>query len=347
MFFLENGRMTWPTNTAPTMNLKLFLWNAENLFILFDQKPTGDITKLEEHQWQKLSGSIYENKPLKKILELQKIILEKDPDIIMLCEVGGPESLSNFNEHFLKGAYYTALVEGNSDRNIDIGFLVKKTLPFYFDLQSNKNRPINFNYAHAAMHENPPPSLKFSRDIVELKLFTSNRDNPFLILLLGHLKSHLDPEKVDPRGFTRRKAEMRTLVEIHQELRQNYPKTPQIVAGDFNGNASRHNTDEEFKIIYEKTQLEDVLEVVGIKPENRWTFCQVRQGGGKTDGKQLDYAFLTPELNDIIKKDSTQVYRYRDEFGFEKDWPLTLDAKLELPSDHYPIFFELEKLPVW
>lgn len=339
--------MTWPTNQPEALNLKCLLWNAENLFILFDQKPTGDITKLEEHQWQKLSGSIYENKPLKKLLELQKIIKEKDPDIIMLCEVGGPESLSNFNEYFLGNAYSTALVEGNSDRNIDIGFLIKKTLPVYFDLQSNKNRPINFNYAHAALHEKTPVSLKFSRDVVELKLFTHNRDNPFLILLLGHLKSHLDPEKVDPRGFTRRKAELKTLVEIHKELKKTYPKTPQIVAGDFNGNASRQITDEEFKIIYSETELEDILEVTGVKPENRWTFCQVRPGGGKTDGKQLDYVFLTPELKDKVKKDSTQVYRYRDEFGFEKDWPLTLEAKLELPSDHYPIFFELDKLPVW
>lgn len=339
--------MKWPQDQTAAEQLKFFLWNAENLFLLFDQKPTTDFTKLEETQWQKLSSSVYENKPLRKLLELQKIIREKDPDIIMLCEVGGPESLANFNEFFLNNEYSTAIVEGNSDRNIDIGFLIRKTLPFYFDLQSNKNRPINFNYAHASLHEKNPPSLKFSRDVVELKLFKNNRDNPFLIILLGHLKSHLDPEKVDPRGFTRRKAELRTLIEIHQELRKTYPNTPQIVAGDFNGNASRNGTDEEFKPIYEQSELEDVLEVAQIKPENRWTFCQVKIGGGRTDGKQLDYVFVTPELKEKINKDSVSVYRFKDEFGFAKDWPLTLEAKLELPSDHYPIFFELDKLTVW
>ncbi|MFN8790986.1 MAG: endonuclease/exonuclease/phosphatase family protein [Bdellovibrionales bacterium] len=339
--------MKWPDSSTATQSLKFALWNVENLFVLFDQKPNGDLSKLEEPQWQKLSNSIYENKPLKKVLELQKIIREMSPDILMLCEVGGPESLANFNQHFLNNEYATALVEGNSDRNIDVGFLVRRSLPFYFDLQSNKNRPINFFYPQAALQEKSPVSLKFSRDVVELKLFKANRDQPFLILLLGHLKSHLDPEKVDPGGFTRRQAELKTLLKIHQELLKAHPQTPQIVAGDFNGNASRHNTDEEFKPLYQQTQLEDVLQVAQIKPENRWTFCQVKPGGGRTDGKQLDYAFITPALKDKVKPSATGVYRFKDEYGFEKDWPMTLDAKLELPSDHYPLFFELDKLPIW
>ncbi len=339
--------MKWPENLQPAQNLKLLLWNAENLFVLLDDKTVEIASSLEEHQWQKLSSSIYENKPLKKILELRKIIQALDPDLVMLCEVGGPESLANFNRLFLDSQYSTAIIEGNSDRNIDIGFLIRKKLPFYFDLQSNKNRPINFNYAHTTLLDKNPSSLSFSRDVAELKLFHSNRENPFLILLLAHLKSHLDPERVDPRGFTRRRAELNTLLEIHQELRKTYPNTPQLVAGDFNGNASRYGTDEEFQNIYQQTQLEDVLEIAEIKPENRWTFCQVRLGGGRVDGKQLDYIFLTPDLKQKVKKSSVQVYRYKDEYGFEKDWPMTLEAKLELPSDHYPIFFELEKLPIW
>jgi len=333
--------MMWP-NSQETLRLKFMLLNAENLFVLYDQNHPKDLTKLEEAQWQKLSTSIYENKPLHKVLELKKMIQSINPDILMLCEVGGPESLANFNQDFLQGQYSSALIEGNSNRSIDIGFLVRKNLPFYFDLQSNKNRPIHFNYGG----ENSP-SLKFSRDVAELKLFRGHQEDPFLILLLAHLKSHLDPEKVDPQGTHRRQAELKTLLEIHRELRSHYPKTPQIVAGDFNGNASRSQTDEEFKDIYLQTQLEDVLEVSQVKPENRWTFCQVRAGGGRSEGKQLDYVFLTPELHPHVVNQKTEVHRYRDEFGFEKDWPVTLDAKLALPSDHYPLIFELDKLPVW
>ncbi len=237
-------------------------------------------------------------------------------------------------------------MEGNSDRNIDIGFLIKKTVPAYFDLQSNKNRPINFNYSQDISTDKPFSSLKFSRDIVELKLFKQNRENPFLIILLGHLKSHLDPEKKDSHGFERRQAELKTLLEIHQELSKSHPNSPQIIAGDFNGNASRNSTETEFKQIYETSQLEDVLQVQDVSPDKRWTFCQIRPGN-RVETKQLDYAFLTPDIARLLKPNSCSVYRYKDEYGFEKEMPMTLDAKLALPSDHYPVIFELEKLPIW
>jgi hypothetical protein len=38
------------------------------------------------------------------------------------------------------------------------------------------------------------------------------------------------------------------------------------------------------------------------------------------------------------------VYRYKDEFGFSLDTPRSLEHKSRLPSDHYPLFFTLEKL---
>lgn len=325
-----------------TQDLKLLLLNAENLFLLFDQKPTAhEVDTLDENQWQKLSTSLYNNKPLNKLKELQKLITENTPDIIMLCEVGGVESLNNFNEYFLDQNYSAALIEGNSDRHIDVGFLVSKKLSFYFDLQSNKNWPIQFNY------DPQGPSLKFSRDVSELRLFLSDRDQPFLILLLTHLKSHLDPERMDPQGQKRRTAELKALLEIQKELQKNYPQTPFIVAGDFNGNASRHLTDPEFVDIYSQTQWEDALELSQVAQEQRWTFYQVRSGGGRQDGKQLDYVFLTPELHSHLKTSTCRVLKYKDEYGFEKDWPLTLEAKLQLPSDHYPLFFELEKIKIW
>ena len=328
-------------NLANTLDLKILLLNAENLFLLFDQKPPEEVENLDENQWQKLSTSVYENKPLYKLLELKKMIESEQPDIMMFCEVGGAESLSNFNHYFLNHQYSTALIEGNSDRHIDVGFLISKKLSLYFDLQSNKNRPLQFNY------DPEGPSLKFSRDAAELRLFSTDKEKPFLIFLLTHLKSHLDPEKKDPQGNRRRTAELKTLMEIYLELEQSFPQVPIVVAGDFNGNASKNGTDPEFTDLYLKTQLEDVLELAQVKPELRWTFYQVRTGGGRQDGKQLDYVFLNPLLKPHLKTETCRVLRYKDEYGFDLDWPMTLEAKLRLPSDHYPLFFELEKIKIW
>ncbi|MGZ3823675.1 MAG: endonuclease/exonuclease/phosphatase family protein [Bdellovibrio sp.] len=340
--------MTW----TETTNLKLCLLNAENLFLLFDAPPAKESVNLNESQWQKLSASVYENKSLKKTLDIARALKEINADIVMLCEVGGFESLKNFNSLFLDDAYSPCLIEGNSERNIDVGFLIRKNLPFYFDLQSNKNRPINYLYPHerqSLMHGYSvkggklSTSHKFSRDVAELRLFTQDKEKPFLIILLAHLKSRLDPDRIDPNGFERRQAELKTLLEIYKELEIVHPSMPMIVAGDFNGNAGLINTDEEFKEIYSTTGLKDVLEVTNIQHEQRATFYQVRNGS-RAEGRQIDFAFTSTAVHPLIKKDSAYVHRYKDERGMEIDTPRNMDAKLNLPSDHYPIVFELENI---
>lgn len=334
--------MSWIGN----IHLKICLLNAENLFLLFDHAPAPEHLKLDETQWQKLSTSIYENKPLSKTHKLAKLIKEIDPDILMLCEVGGLESLKNFNSLFLDSNYSPCLLEGNSDRNIDVGYLIKKNQPFYFDLHSNRNRPINYAYAHEKeSHDEPPPhsapSNRFARDVAELRLFFNDREKPFLIFLLAHLKSRLDKDKVDPNGFERRRAETRTLVEIYKEQKKLFKNAPIVVAGDFNGNASIENTEEEFKILYEQTDLKDVFSIENIPSGQRATYYQVKSGS-RSEGKQIDYCFLCDLAQKNLVKNSSRIYRYKDEYGFDLPTPNSMEDKLSLPSDHYPIIFELK-----
>ncbi|WP_413293327.1 endonuclease/exonuclease/phosphatase family protein [Bdellovibrio sp. HCB185ZH] len=340
--------MTW----TETTNLKFCLLNAENLFLLFDEPPTPEVLKYNERQWQGQSISIYENKSLKKCEDIAKSLIEINADIIMLCEVGGFESLKNFNHLFMNDAYSPCLIEGNSDRNIDVGFLIRKGLPFYFDLLSNKARLINYLYPHERQSLNSgyqvkggkvTTSHKFSRDVVELRLFKQDKDKPFMIVLLTHLKSRLDPERIDPNGFERRQAELRTLLEIYRELEEKNPQIPIMVAGDFNGNAGILNTDEEFRDIYTSTGLKDVFEVANLSAEERATFYQVKSSA-RTEGRQIDFAFLSPLMQTLLKPGSAKAFRYRDEFGSERGIPQNMEAKMRIPSDHYPIVFEIENI---
>ena len=331
------------------ISLKLALLNAENLFLLFDRPPTMEMTRADEIEWQRFSTSIFPNKSLKKVKELVRVIQDINADILMLCEIGGPESLINFSNLFLNQTYSPIAIEGNSDRNIDVGFLIKKNSPFYFDLATNKNRLINFLYPHErnqAAGAIKITSHKFSRDVAELRLFKKDRDNPFLVMLLTHLKSPLDPERRDPMGSQRRHAELKTLLEIYKEVEALHPTCPMVMAGDFNGNASRIGTDMEFESIYQTTGLQDILELNAKPVAERATYYQVRSGG-RVEGKQIDYCFLSPRAATFLKPGSAQVYRYKDEFGFAIDIPNTIDAKLNLPSDHYPLIFELENLEVF
>ncbi len=324
------------------INLNCLLLNAENLFLLSDQELKAEHLKLDPIRWRSLSTSIYENKPLDKLNQLTLVIKKSNPDVIMLCEVGGIESLTNFNRLFLNNAYSPVLIEGNSDRNIDVGYLIKKDLGFYFDLISNKNRLINFVYPHGKSQQ----SEKFSRDVSELHLFTTDREKPFFIFLLTHLKSRLDPQSVDPNGFLRRKAEMKTLLEIYSDLENKFQnQVPMAVCGDFNGLAAKPACDPEFAEIYTQTGLEDVLELAQIPNVKRATYYQTSRNGS-TEGKQIDYAFLSPKAHGLLLKDSASVYRYRDELDQELDPPTSIEAKESLPSDHYPVLFTLSQIPL-
>lgn len=336
----------------PRTNLKTLLWNAENLFLLSDVPLTPEQTQLEEPQWQKLSTSIHPNKSLAKCRAIARIIQEENPDLILFCEVGGLESLNNFNKLFLNSAYSPALVEGNSNRNIDLGFLVRKNIGFYFDIISNKNRSINYLYPHERMpaDETGPtvqtkPSHKFSRDAAELHLFLRDREKPFLIVVLTHLKSQLDRERIDPLGFERRRAELKTLVDIYTELSAKKPKTPIAVCGDFNGCARKSKLDQEFQYLYENSDLTELTEWAGLGEADCATFYQV----GRTpnpEGRQIDFAFASPILLKYVDPKSVKILRFKDPRGLVLDPPTTIDAKSLLPSDHYPVVFNIQQIPM-
>lgn len=321
---------------------------------MLDLEPIAFDPNMTETQWRRFSSSKYEIKPLKKCLDLAAALKEIDADIIMLCEVGGLESLKNFNHYFMNDAYEPYLTEGNSDRNIDVGFLIRKSLQLQASLSSNKDRLINYLYPHEVQSlQNGYPvkgsldltSHKFSRDVADLNFYFNNNDEPFLKILLTHLKSRLDPERVDPNGFERRQAELRTLIHIYQEMHQSHPELPIIVAGDFNGNASELETDNEFKDLYERSDLHDVLQLAAVPLEDRATYYNVRSSG-RTEGKQIDFAFLSTSAALYLNKESCKIFRYRDERGNIAPIPRNMELKTKLPSDHYPLVFELRALPL-
>lgn len=327
-------------------SLKVGLLNVENLFLVFDHEVPQHHTKLTEPQWQALSTSIFENKPLQKCVQIARVIKQNNPDIMMLCEVGGFESLKNFNRLFLDDAYHVALLEGNSDRNIDVGYLINKSASFKYDLRSHKERPLSFLYPHEQLSKKTGYPIKgqsqfFSRDCAELRVYSTIAQKPELIILLTHLKSRLDPERIDPGGTERRAAELRTCLEIYKDVRLQNPDVPVIFAGDMNGFAGRTKTDAEFEPLYKETDLEDVLEVANVSPEKRSTFYQIKNA--RVDGRQIDYCFISKHLRNYLNTESAAVYRYQDEFGFDIAAPRHLEDKLRLPSDHYPLFFTLEK----
>ncbi len=323
------------TTQAPTLRLVQF--NVENLFLFLDLYQGQDLTKITEAEWRKFSSSTTPNKPLEKVWQLARIIDEIQPDILMLNEVGGIESLQNFNKYFLRSRYNVHLKEGNSLRGIDVGYLVRADLEDKVILISHRDRPIHFLYPHETQTSAGGKSHYFSRDVAELRLFRRGENSPRLVIMLSHLKSKLDPDNIDPEGKLRRNAEVRTLIELYNELRREIPAdTPVVVSGDFNGTASRINTEPEFVQLHEQTDLVEALEVAGVAFEERFTQVQITPLGQQLF-LQLDYVFVSPAVVNRIDSSGTYVHYFKSELGHRAPWPRSLDERSRLPSDHYPV----------
>jgi len=339
MIFHMSGEGTRP-NTFKIVQL-----NAENLFLYLDDMTERDWRKLSEKDWQRLSQATVSNKPLVKTLWLADSLLHIDADIVCLNEVGGHESMSNFARYFLGGKYEAHLIEGNSDRGIDVGYLIRKGLPLRAELRSHKNRPLGFLYPHEQQTnlfevetpEKSPKSHYFSRDCAELRLYRNGSDvKPACVILLVHLKSKLDPDGIDPEGRERRRAELNTLVNIYSEIRQEFnPPVPVIVTGDFNGCARRDQLSDEFAQL-NSTDLQTVVEIVGISGDEAATQIQFgRNGSAKC--LQMDFIFVSPELKPHLLAEGVEIFRYHSDLKVPLPLPKTLEQRTYMPSDHYPV----------
>lgn len=323
---------------------KIAQLNAENLFVYLDDLTERDWRRLTEKEWQRLSQATVPNKSITKTLWLADSLLHIDADIVCINEVGGQESLANFTRFFLGGKYVPHLIEGNSDRGIDIGYLVKKDFQLRPELRTHKNRPIQFLYPHEQQtglfnqpdFEKTAKSHYFSRDCAELRLYGTDSSKPALVMLLVHLKSKLDPDGIDPEGKERRRAEVNTLVNIYREVRAEFnPPVPVIVSGDFNGCARKDRLSEEFAHLG-TTDLENVIEIIGQDGEQAATQIQFNRGG-QIQCLQIDFIFISPDLKKHLVGEGVEVFRYHSDLNVPLPLPQTLDQRLYMPSDHYPV----------
>lgn len=321
--------------------LRICQFNVENLFLFMDFYKGQDIEHLSEDAWKSLSSSTTANKSLRKCKQLRDAIFAIDPDILCLNEVGGIESLENFNKYFLKSAYTCHLKEGNSQRGIDIGYLIKNEIKDKPLLISHKNRSINFLYPNETEAPGGGKSHYFSRDIAELRLFKPNQSSPYFVILLAHLKSKLDPAGVDPEGRKRRQAEVKTLISIYNEVRSELgSKVPILVCGDFNGTARKSKHEAEFNSIHEESDLVDAFDVLQLPDEKRVSQVQI-MNSGKTHKLQIDYIFVSPELTGKLLPEGSGSFLYHTELGQPAPLPRSLEERDLLPSDHYPMVLNL------
>jgi len=245
---------------TPADPYKIATFNAENFYLLLDREYSqADFEGLAEDDYMAMNISIYNpNKERTKIAAIAQIILEEEFDFVGLCEVGGMETLANFNRYYLGDRYDCHLHEENSHRGIFVGALVLKGR---FDSVSARN-------VRGA----------FSRNLLRVTLHQAKTQ---LRIFVVHLKSQHGPDM----GIEQRMAEVRQL--CSQVDRRNC-----IVLGDFNGIAIRGQHQFEFDPFLE-LPFRDVLEALDIPEPARFTHFYFKGG---FHFSQLDYIFCSNDL---------------------------------------------------
>lgn len=299
------------------MQLKLYLLNAQDLFIFLDYYKDEDVYKITEQKWQLLSASFKANKELNKLFKIAQSIKLQDPDIIALVEVGGKESLENFNKHFLSSAYEVHHFPSNSDRGIDMGYLSKPQAQYEFKLYSHNKTPL-IN------------SKKFSRGLLELRI--KYKKQVKLILMLTHLKSKLDMKKEDFEGRSQRSAEVNEIIRIFKLTQKKFEQIPIAILGDLNGVIYKSETEQELEV-FSKNGIIDVLELKGSPVEERYTYYYFNRQR-VLNPMQLDYVLIAKDHKSSLRVSECKILKF-DEEMFQYP-PKSLQDRYKYPSDHLP-----------
>ena len=228
--------------------------------MLLDREYTQEqFEALAEAGYLAMNASIYNpNKALEKIAAIGRTIREYDFDFVGLCEVGGMETLVNFNKHYLQGRYDCYLHEENSKRGIFVGALVKKDR---FAQVSARNM-----------------QGAFSRNLMQVTLTGGGTT---LHIFVVHLKAQHGQDL----GIEQRIAEVKQLCAIVERQRC-------VVLGDFNGILIRGENQFEYDPFLE-LPFRDVLEAMDVPAHARFSHFYFKGGPSFS---QLDYIFCSNDL---------------------------------------------------
>ncbi|MBY0315192.1 MAG: endonuclease/exonuclease/phosphatase family protein [Bdellovibrionales bacterium] len=315
---------------SSSRRLKICELNAENLFISLEYYENNDFENISESQWRQLAlpQLRHKQKPLSKVWGLHNAILDINPDILMLIEVGGKESLDHFNRYFLKEAYKVHYIETNSKRGIDLAFLLKKDLVYTAKTVSNRETPVKIPLLQGTRW-----TTRFSRDVVELHLFENSELK--LILLLTHLKSKISTE-TDFQGRDLRRAEAEALANLYENIRKKHPEVGVVVGGDFNSDLKSP----ELELIL-NTDLSDFHDLLESSEESRISLVHFDYQG-KAHPQTLDYLLVSPHLKNKVIKEESYTYRYKSFYDLPHPLPTTVHERYHMPSDHFPLVVTLE-----
>lgn len=273
--------------------------------------------------------------PLKSLRALRaeaKIILENDYDVMAVEEVENLKALNAFSDQFLDGKYDAYLIDGNDPRGIDVGFLVKSSLPLEVEQRTHKDETWN------DPTQDGKQSKLFSRDLPSLIFRLNKKEEPAFVFFGTHFKSKRDRPH-DPESRILRKAQVDRAAEILKNYEKEFGKeTPIFLAGDFNGEIAH---EKEFEALKGVASLSDAFDVVEppLEKHERVTHTYFPKDG-QPKFSQLDAVMVNSSGGRFIH--AAKVARYQDSNGKDLPIPKSFKDVKKNPSDHFPVQAEID-----
>jgi hypothetical protein len=313
-----NPRAPQTRSLETVQSLKVMAYNVENLFLHL-----GKFERMSDEEFKRITDA--EVKPVEELEGIATAIVDSDPDFIVMEEVEGVEAIQRFSEDHLDNRYQAYLVEGNDERGIQIGFLVKRDLPLDITLETHKD-------ATWVDPDDRQTKKLFSRDAPAMMIRRKGESanaKPALIFIGNHGKSQRD------RGNDKGSVELRTaqyeeMGRIIDGYQAQYGKdVPIMIGGDFNIDV-RNAPD----VQAVRDRMKDPFDIKGIRGEERMTHT-FHPRGGRSSYSQLDAIFVCPALARSVE--DIRVYRYKDDRGNTKPLPKSYEERARNPSDHFPV----------
>jgi len=272
-------------------------------------------------------------KTLEDLKAQAKMIVNNHYDILTVVEVENLKALDAFSEEFLEGQFDSYLIEGNDPRGIDVGFLVRSSLPLEVEQRSHREE------TWSDPTQNGKKSRLFSRDLPSLIFKAEKSSKPVLVYFGTHFKSKRDRPN-DPESRILRQAQVERTSEIVKAYEKEFgPEVPLMVTGDFNGEIAH---EKEFTSLKQVASLEDSFDVVSppLSAKERITHSFFPKDG-RPKWAQLDAVMVNGAASKFVNE--AKVPHYHDEKGNEIPVPQSYEElKKSQPSDHYPVHVELD-----
>ena len=253
----------------------------------------------------------------KEIRALAKNIDIFKPDIIGFQEVESENSLNELNDLLSNPFEYSGLTEGNSYRQINLGFLSN----YPFTLTSHKNihlkdeagSPLSEFMSKEDHDNNKLSPLCFQRDLM---LGEFNISNKKLTIFNTHLKSRSGRDWNNNSADDIRLAESLMASQIIKKYENNYKKRPVIVMGDLNHTSE----DASIKPLLKNLQYSDpIFDEIIMKDKNATTYWSKK-------GERIDYILLSELANTLHIEGSSMIHK---------------STTARIASDHYAVSIDI------